>query len=169
MIRLENAADLDSIRDINRAAFGGEDEAVLVDRLRADGLVIASLVAEDAVRLVGHILFTRLDVTGGQGAIPAAALAPMAVIPEVQNQGIGSALVRAGIEVCRAAGMHAIVVLGHPDYYPRFGFSAALARNLTAPFSGPAFMALELVPGAFGEHATVTYPSAFGIPSKPRP
>lgn len=169
MIRLENAADLDSIRDINRAAFGGEDEAVLVDRLRADGLVIASLVAENAVRMVGHILFTRLDVTGGQGAIPAAALAPMAVIPEAQNQGIGSALVHAGIQVCRAAGLHAIIVVGHPDYYPRFGFSAALARKLTAPFSGPAFMALELVPGALGARATVTYPSAFGIPSEPRP
>ena len=169
MIRPEHAADLASIRDIHRAAFGREDEAVLVDRLRADGMVIASLVAEDAVRLAGHILFTRLDVTGGQGSIPAAALAPVAVLPEVQNQGIGSALVRAGIQVCRDAGMHAIIVLGHPDYYPRFGFSAALARSLTAPFSGPAFMALELVPGALGARATVTYPSAFGIPSEQRP
>ena len=94
----------------------------------------------------------------------AVALAPLAVLPERQRQGIGSRLVAASIEAARGLGVEAIVVLGHPAYYPRFGFSAAAAQQLASPFSGNAFMALGLVPNSLaGKKGSVHYPSAFGI------
>lgn len=149
---------------MNRLAFGGDDEARLVDRLRSDGLVIASLVATEGESVVGHILFSKLPIEADGAAIRAAALAPMAVRPECQGRGIGSQLVRRGLEICRERGIELVVVLGHPDYYPRFGFSAQKAECLAAPFSGDAFMALELVPGILdGVTATVCYPAAFGL------
>lgn len=173
-IRAERPEDLPQIREVNRLAFGQADEADLVDRLRADGDVLVSLVALGTDggtnggtngRIDGHILFSRLVIAGADGAkIEAAALAPVAVRPDCQRQGLGSALIRAGIGACRVRGLGVIVVLGHPAYYPRFGFSAALARPLKAPFSGDAFMALELSPGALGGKAgTVHYAKAFGL------
>lgn len=165
-IRTERPADLPQIRDVNRLAFGQADEADLVDRLRADGDVLVSLVAIGTNgRIDGHVLFSRLAIAGAGGTvIDAAALAPMAVRPDCQRRGLGSALVRAGIDACRAKGLAVIVVLGHPDYYPRFGFSAALAQTLKAPFSGDAFMALELSPGALhGKTGIVQYAKAFGL------
>jgi putative acetyltransferase len=165
-IRAERPEDLPQIREVNRLAFGQADEADLVDRLRADGDVLASLVAIGTNSGIdGHILFSRLVIAGADGAkIEAAALAPVAIRPDCQRQGLGSALIRAGIEACRARGLGVIVVLGHPAYYPRFGFSAALARPLQAPFSGDAFMALELSPGALGGKAgMVHYAKAFGL------
>ncbi len=163
-IREEIQDDRPAIREVNALAFGSTEEADLVDRLRADGLVLASLVACDDGEVVGHILFSTLPIeTAGRG-VKAASLAPMAVRPERQRQGIGSALVRRGLEVCRALGLDGVVVLGHPSYYPRFGFSAEGARRLEAPFSGPAFMSLELVPGALdGVSGRVRYPPAFGL------
>jgi putative acetyltransferase len=96
--------------------------------------------------------------------IPAAALAPLAVAPARQRRGIGSALVRRGLDVCRERGRAAVIVLGHPSYYPRFGFSAALARGFRAPYAGEAFMALELTPGALAAGAgDVRYPKAFEL------
>jgi putative acetyltransferase len=87
----------------------------------------------------------------------------MAVIPQCQRRGIGSALVRRGLELCRERGKSIAVVLGHPGYYPRFGFAAELAKNLGGPYAGDAWMALELVPGALdGVKGTVQYPKAFG-------
>ena len=81
-----------------------------------------------------------------------------------QRRGIGSALVRAGLDAVREAGYRAVIVLGHPEYYPRFGFSPELAEKLASAFSGNAFMALELVPGALrGTRGKVTYPAAFGV------
>src|SRR5262245_38973128 len=145
-IRPEGPHDLVAIREVNRLAFGGEEEVAIVDRLRADGLVIASLVATDGDLLVGHILFSKLPIDRPRDPLVAAALAPMAVRPERQRQGIGSFLVRAGLDICRKEALPAVVVVGHPDYYPRFGFSAELAAQLSSPFSGPAFMAMELVP-----------------------
>lgn len=169
-IRAERPEDLPQIYEVNQLAFGQADEADLVDRLRADGDVLVSLVALGTDggtngRIDGHILFSRLVIAGADGAkIEAAALAPVAVRPDCQRQGLGSALIRAGIEACRARGLGILVVLGHPAYYPRFGFSAALARPLKAPFSGDAFMALELSPGALGGKAgTVHYAKAFGL------
>ena len=167
-IRPERPDDVAAIREVNRLAFAQEDEADLVDALRAGGFAVASLVAEDAGRIVGHIFFSRLPIEAAGRVIEAAALAPMAVLPDRQCEGIGSALVRAGLAVCREAGIAAVVVLGHPDYYPRFGFSSHAARGLRSPFpgAGPAFMALELVAGALDAHdATVRYAPPFGIAS----
>src|SRR5262245_36987197 len=148
-VRPETAADYDGIRHVNRLAFGQDDESRLVDALREAGYVRLSLVGERGGQVVGHILFSDLLIATDTGTIPALALAPMAVLPEFQNQGIGSSLVRRGLEACRAQGHRIVVVVGHPQYYPRFGFSAELAAELASPFSGKDFfMALELVPGA---------------------
>jgi putative acetyltransferase len=149
-VRTEKAPDFDAIRAVNRLAFGGDAEARLVDRLRDGGFVRVSLVAEVAGRVVGHILFSELPVTTRDGAVvPALSLAPMAVLPEFQRQGVGSALVRAGLRQCRAIGGYGVVfVVGHLDFYPRFGFSAELARPVESPYAGEHFMALELAPGA---------------------
>ncbi len=163
-IRDETPADLDAIREVHRLAFGGEREVGLVDRLRADGLVVASLVAVEAGAVVGHVLFSPLPITTDHGVVAAAALAPLAVVPARQRQGIGSALVRRGLEVCCERGRAAVIVLGHPAYYPRFGFSAELARAVRAPYSGEAFMALELTPGALTSGpGTARYPDAFAL------
>ena len=137
--------DLPAIRDVNRLAFGGEDEARLVDALRDGVYVKVSLVAEEDGQVVGHILFSDLPIVTPGGTVEALALAPLAVLPSHQRRGIGSMLVGEGLRACRDAGHRIVVVLGHPEFYPRFGFSAKLAERLRSPFSGPAFMA-ELVP-----------------------
>jgi putative acetyltransferase len=162
-IRPETPDDRMAVRAVNRHAFGGDGEADLVERLRADGLVIASLVAVAGGKVIGHILFSALPIEIPEGDVRAAALAPMAVLPSHQRQGIGGALIRAGLAACRNAGIEAVVVLGHPDYYPRFGFSADAARKLHAPFSGPALMALELTRGVLAGGGRVRYPAAFGL------
>ena len=162
-IRPESPEDRMAVRTVNHRAFGGDEEADLVERLHADGLVIASLVAMSGGKVVGHILFSWLLVESQSRSIRAAALAPMAVLPGHQRQGIGGALIRAGLEACRNAGVEAVIVLGHQTYYPRFGFSADTALRLQAPFSGPAFMALELTHGVLARGGRVEYPAAFGL------
>jgi putative acetyltransferase len=163
LIRPEMPADLDAIRHVNRLAFGQDAEARLVDALRDGGHVRASLVAGKDEQVVGHILFSDLPIMTEAGTVPALALAPLAVLPEVQNQGIGSTLVRRGLEVCREQGHRIVVVLGHPRFYQRFGFSSKLAMQLESPYSGrESFMAVELVPGALGNvTGRVEYPSPF--------
>lgn len=163
-IREEQPADLDAIRAVHQQAFGQNEEAALVDRLHADGDVLVSLVAEAEAALVGHILFSPLAIEQGEEELTAAALAPVAVTPSYQGRGIGAALIEEGLARCREKGIPAVVVLGHPGYYPRFGFSAASAEVLTAPFSGPSFMALELSPGALAKGGRVRYARAFGLP-----
>lgn len=162
LIRPETDADHAAIREINRRAFGTDAEGRLVDALRAGGYVRCSLVAEIDSRIVGHILFSDLPIETARGSIPAVALAPMAVLPEYQRQGIGTALVRDGLDRCRAAGAAAVIVVGHPEYYPRFGFSAELGARIESPYAGPAFMALELVAGSLaGVQGRVDYPPPF--------
>ena len=117
-IRPEDFADHEAIRHVNRLAFGQDDEARLVDALRDGGFVRMSLVAERAGRVVGHILFSDLPIITGDGTVAALALAPMAVLPELQRQGIGSALVQMGLEACRQQGHRIVVVLGHAHFYP---------------------------------------------------
>jgi putative acetyltransferase len=165
VIRPETSEVRDAIREVNRLAFGGNDEARLVDALRDGGYVQVSLVAEENARVVGHILFSRLPVMTAEGTVEALALAPMAVIPTHQRQGIGSMLVREGLRACTEAGHQIVVVVGHPEFYPRFGFSAERAERLKSPFSGPAHMALELMPGVMdGIEGDVRYPPPFESP-----
>jgi putative acetyltransferase len=164
IVRAETPQDLEAIREVNRQAFGQEDEARIVDALRDGGHARLSLVAEEGGQVVGHILFSDLSIVTQAGTLHALALAPMAVLPARQRQGIGSGLVREGLRACAEAGHRVVVVVGHPDYYPRFGFSAQLAEQLNSPFTGPAFMALELVPAALANvTGEVRYPPPFGL------
>ena len=147
-------------------AFGGETEARLVEKLRGstDFIQTLSLVAVRYTKVVGHLLFSPIAIKAKMTAVSALALAPMAVHPEFQRQGIGSELLREGLDHCRILGHKAVVVVGLPNYYPRFGFTSAKARGLEAPFAVPdeAFMALELTAGALdGISGMVTYPPAF--------
>lgn len=118
------------IRSINEAAFGRPDEADLVDGLRSEGAVLLSLVAEVERQIVGHVLFSRMSIETSGGPVPAAALAPVAVLPDHQRRGIGEQLIRHGLDLLRARGERIVIVLGHPGYYPRFGFSSQKARSL---------------------------------------
>jgi len=161
-IRPETDADHDAIQHVNREAFGQEAEAQLVDALRDGGFVRLSLVAELDGQVVGHILFSDIQIVGEDDSVDALALAPMAVVPEHQRKGIGSELVRTGLEQCRQAGHRIVIVLGHPNYYPRFGFSSELATPLQSQYAGEAFMALELAPGALeGVGGEVKYSPPF--------
>ena len=173
LLRPESSEDQGEIHLINEAAFGRPDEADLVNRLRAEGVVLASLVAEDEraearqgdKRIVAHILFSRMSIETGAGRVPAVALAPMAVLPQWQRRGIGGKLIRYGLDLLRERGERIVIVLGHPDFYPRFGFSTDKARFLESPFPPEAFMALVLQPGALdGVRGHVRYAAAFGLP-----
>jgi putative acetyltransferase len=159
-IRRETPADIDAIRRVKEAAFGQPDEARLVDALRGAADPFISLVAEDDGAIAGHICFTPVDIDG----TAILGLAPMAVAPERQRQGIGSMLVNAGLEECRRAGFGAVVVLGHPEYYPRFGFEPAAPKGIVSEYDvpEPVFMLLELVPGALaGLKGVARYHRAF--------
>lgn len=163
MIRDRVPADDEAIGHLNDQAFGGRDESRLIDALRATNLGVIELVAVESAGIVGHILFSRLDLVVDERPIRSLALAPMSVSPARQRAGIGSDLVRSGIERARNKGWEAVIVLGHPGFYPRFEFSAAAVGALEAPFSGEAFMALALRPGALdGRMGRVIYPPAFG-------
>ena len=164
-IRPESEADRLAISKVNEAAFESQAEASLVDSLREGGFVTSSLVAGTDEGIVGHILFSRLPIISNAGTVEAVSLAPMSVLPSHQRQGIGSKLVQAGIEVCRNQGHSIVLVLGHPEFYPRFGFSAEVARPLLSPFGGgEAWMSLELVPGALdGVEGRVEYPPPFSV------
>jgi putative acetyltransferase len=163
VIRPETTADHAAVREVNRLAFGREDEARLVEGLRNGGYIRASLVAEERSRVVAHILFSDLPIVTAGGIVPALALAPMAVIPPHQRRGIGSMLVREGLRTCAEAGHRIVIVLGHPEFYTRFGFAATLTGRLSSAYSGPAFMGVELAPGALeGVEGDVHYPPPFG-------
>jgi putative acetyltransferase len=162
--KTEDAGDRSAIRSIHEAAFGRPDEAGLIDILRAEGAVLASLVAEREGRIVGHLLFSRMWIETSTGEVSAAALAPVAVEPEHQRRGIGARLIRYGLDLLRAGGERIVIVLGHPQYYSRFGFSPANARPLESPFPADSYMAMELVPGSLdGIRGKVRYPAAFGL------
>jgi putative acetyltransferase len=163
MIRDATPHDFAAIRAVLRHAFPGDDEANLVEQLRADGDVLIELAAATDIAIQGHILYSPLAIEIDGSARQAAALAPVAVLPAFQNQGIGGELIRAGNARCAALGLDAVIVLGHADYYPRFGFSARMAESLQAPFSGPHFMALELKPGALNGGGKVRYAQAFDV------
>jgi putative acetyltransferase len=149
LVREERPGDAAAIREVNRQAFGNATEADLVDLLRQTCPERLSLVAILGEEVVGHILFTPVLARAGEEPIEGMGLAPMAVLPPHQGRGIGSALVRRGVEMVRAAGWPFVIVLGHPGYYPRFGFEPASRYGLACEFSDvpdEAFMILALEP-----------------------
>lgn len=148
MLREERSEDIAAIHRVNAAAFATEAEANLVDALREQGAVLLSLVAEVQGEVVGHILFSPVTLASSS-RLKLAGLAPMAVLPRWQNRGIGSALVREGIERCRQLDVDAIVVLGHPEYYPRFGFVPTVKYHIRSEYDVPdeVFMLQELKTG----------------------
>jgi putative acetyltransferase len=160
VIRPAAPEDHAAIRAVVATAFGQQDEATLVDALRADGDALVELVALEDDAVVGHILFSPLKTDTGARF---AALAPVAVQPGRQRDGLGTMLMQVGHELCRAAGVEAIIVLGHPAYYPRVGYSAEAAKTVKAPFSGPSFMAMALKSGALDQPVSITYARAFGL------
>jgi putative acetyltransferase len=147
-IRLEQPDDVAAVRETNEQAFGAPAEARLVARLR-DSSDCISLVATIDDRVVGHILFTPVSLEPAT-TVRIAGLAPMAVRPEHQRAGIGSELARAGLDECRRRGYAAVVVVGHPEFYPRFGFVPGHTRGLECefPVRPEVFMTLELIDGA---------------------
>jgi putative acetyltransferase len=164
-IRPEASADVPGIRAVNTGAFETGLEADLVDALRQTAQPLVSLVADRGGQIVGHILFSPVTLSGQPDA-KIMALAPMAVLPNEQQRGIGSALVRDGLTRCINLGYGAVVVLGHRDYYPRFGFRPAGNFNLKSEYDVPddVFMALELTPNYLQRNAgTIHYHSAFRI------
>jgi len=163
-IRAESERDRTSIHAVNTAAFDTPAEADLVDSLRGSADPIISLVAEADGKVVGHILFTPVTLTDCSEAF-LMGLAPMAVAPTQQGQGIGSLLVKAGLDECKKTGAEAVVVLGHPGYYPRFGFAPASRFGIKSEYDVPddVFMVIEMQPGSLsGKAGTVKYHGAFG-------
>jgi putative acetyltransferase len=134
-IRKETQQDYASVRKINQSAFKQNDEADLVDNLRNNSEYISDLllIAEEGGEVIGYILFTPLDIVKGDSHYKSLALAPMAVLPEHQNKGIGTSLIEAGFEKAKQLGFTSVVVLGHKDYYPRFGFVPAEDFDIHPP------------------------------------
>lgn len=164
MIRKAEMGDADRIHELHQRAFDTEAEANLVDALQGAAIPLISLVAEDGAVLLGHILFSQVSIPGWDGRKRVAGLAPLAVLPEHQNQGIGTLLVEKGLSLCLSSGYDAVVVFGYPRYYTRFGFVPALEFNLRCEYNVPddVFMVLELVPGALkGVSGTVKYHEVF--------
>ncbi|HYW94687.1 MAG TPA: N-acetyltransferase [Bacteroidales bacterium] len=165
-IQAETKNDYQAIRDVNELAFGQMDEALLVEQLRQRDAFIPelSLVAREGTLVVGHILFFPVKIAGVRKQWDSLALAPMSVLPEYQNLGIGSMLVRKGIEKAADNGFTNINVLGHPRYYPRFGFVRASLFTITSPFaaSDESVMVLEIRKNSLKNvKGIITYPPEY--------
>jgi len=145
-IRKEKESDIEKIWKVNAEAFESEAEANLVNALRDSGISFISLVAEENKEIVGHILFTPVELISDDSGLKLMGLAPMAVLPKLQKKGIGSQLVKTGKENCSAQGYDAIVVLGHAEYYPKFGFVPSVKYGIKSEYDVPeeSFMVLEL-------------------------
>jgi putative acetyltransferase len=163
-VRPERPADRDAVARVTDAAFGQPDESHIIEAVRRAGCPAVSLVAVDGTEVVGHILFTPVDLDPPAAGVVVMGLGPMAVAPARQRQGVGSALVREGLRACAGSGCSAVVVLGHPRFYPRFGFQPASGFGLKSEYSVPddVFMAIELVPGSLeGSGGLVRYRPEF--------
>ena len=158
IVRPERAGDAPGVRAVLEAAFGGRVEADVVDRLREAGDLILALAAELAGDVAGYVAFPRLDLDLGGRVVPVAGLAPVGVVPERQRQGIGTALVGAGLARLKDRGERLVFVLGEPGYYGRFGFK--VMDGFVSRYAGPYFQALMLAPDAPAA-GRVTYPNAF--------
>jgi putative acetyltransferase len=163
-VRPERPEDQPDIYHVNREAFGQDEEADLVDAIRRAGAATLSLVAVRDGQVVGHILFSPVSIASHETTHPAVGLGPLAVLPDYQGQGVGSSLVQAGLAACREAGHGIVIVLGHPDYYPRFGFRPASLDGISWEHDAPdeAFMVVELREGALaGVSGVARYHPAF--------
>ncbi len=165
-IRREEACDFPAVYNINSSAFDRKEEARLVDRLRLSDAFIPdlSLVATFNAKVVGHILFTKIDIENNDAKVESLAMAPIAVSPDMQRKGIGSKLIRYGLERAKQLGYRSVIVLGHADYYPRYGFEPTTKWQIKAPFNVPAnaFMGVELVDGGLSDvKGTVRYAREF--------
>jgi putative acetyltransferase len=163
-IRVERPEDRPAVRAIHEASFGRPDEAGLVDALRQRRDTYLGLVATDDDAIIGHIAFSPATLHCYNALYPLLALGPMAVAPSHQRQGVGSALVREGLAACRGLGHDLVVVLGHPAFYPRFGFVPGRPRGVMTEYPVPdeVFMVAELTPGAlFNRRGVVYYASEF--------
>jgi putative acetyltransferase len=158
-IRPERAEDAAAVRSLLVAAFAGDAEADLVERLCRDGDLVLALVTEDAA-VCGYVAFPRLTIEDRSGRHAAIGLAPVAVTPQRQRRGVGSALIREGHRRLAAQGESLVFVLGHAAYYPRFGYSVEAAAPFASPYAGPHFMALRLREDA-PRGGQVRYPAAF--------
>jgi putative acetyltransferase len=164
VVRQEQPADFAAIRSVTEQAFGRSAEADLIEALRTRGQVLLSLVAERGTELVGHCLFSPVTLAAGGNICAVVGLGPMAVIPALQRQGIGTLLVQYGLEHCRQADYDGVVVLGHAAYYPRFGFAPASRYAIRCEYDVPdeVFMAIEFRLGALQECAgTAKYQPEF--------
>lgn len=157
-IRPATSEDADLITELTDAAFGTPEEAQIITKLAEDGDSLASLVAHNDREILGHIQFFKVWV---DGADTVCGLGPVSARPDVQRRGIGAGLIRFGLTFMEGAGRSHCFLLGHKEYYPRFGFSSDLAAQFTGPWSGPNFMAKQLTDGGpiKGE---LKYPKAFG-------
>lgn len=164
IVRPEKEEDYSDVRKVNELAFGQPNEANLVDALRERAHPYISLVAMVDEKIVGHIFFSPVTIQSDDNSFTAMGLAPMAVLPALQKQGIGSLLVREGLKECLRIGQDIVVVLGHADYYPRFGFVTAKEKGLISEYEVPDkyFMVAELTPNALNSRkGLVVYHSEF--------
>ncbi|MBX9765610.1 N-acetyltransferase [Patescibacteria group bacterium] len=167
-IRKEQESDYQDVYKINALAFGGENESKLIEALRKSETFVPelSLVAEKEGKVVGHILFSKIHI-GSNLTHKSLALAPVAVLPDTQKQGIGSLLIQFGLKKAAELGFGSVVVLGHSKYYPKFGFEPASNWNITTEYKDPeSTFALELQPEALnGISGQVVYPPEFSVVS----
>jgi len=160
IIRRERPGETSAVRRVNEQAFGQRAEADLVDALRQRDEFLISLVAIEDEQVVGHILFSPVTVQSDRASWSAMGLGPMAVLPQHQGKGIGSQLVEVGLEECRKTGHEVVVVLGHPEFYPRFGFEPSKPLGIRWKKEVPeeVFMVTELREGALaGRRGVVKY------------
>ena len=160
----ERPADVDAIRSLNTLAFDGRtEEAELVDELRDTGELVLSLVAHNSTGIVGHVAFSRLVVETADGPVGGVALAPVGVHPTCQESGVGSELIRTGLEMLDESDEQVVLVVGNPSFYGRFGFSTAAGKRYPSRHSGPHFMALVLGEPSTAPIGPVRYPEAFHL------
>lgn len=168
LIRAELPGDIPAIREVHQRAFGGTQEVKIIDALRSSCPDLISRVAVFEEQVVGHILFSPVMIESTNGAVQGMGLGPLAVLPELQNQGIGAQLVRSGLEIVKGTSCP-FVVLGHSEYYPRFGFESASAYGVHSQWSqvpDGAFMLLVLDQSAMqGVTGTAYYHHEFEGPA----